>query len=182
MKTLYTIKDLKGAHYVEEYRPIYPNASDTPSHYVAVVRLVGAIAHFVVNPDDLTPFTLADRATFDDWVVNLAQEAATLYNLDPQRVQRAAEIVRSSRTAVQMAKRDEFGEPIAQPSYKKMIVKGSKSGWYVVTRGSCTCKDHANGHTCKHRIAAWIKKESIIRPIAALGHKSIIELRQELEN
>ena len=180
MKTLYTIKDLKGAHYVEEYRPIYPNASDTPSHYVAVVRLVGAIEHFVVNPDDLTPFTLADRATFDDWVINLAQEAATLYNLDPQRVQRAAEIVRSSRTAVQMAKRDEFGEPIAQPSYKKMIVKGSKSGWYVVTRGSCTCKDHANGHTCKHRIAAWMKKESIARPIAAVRRTSVKTILEEL--
>ena len=180
MKTLYTVKDLKGAHYVEEYRPIYPNASDTPSHYVAVVRLVGAIEHFDANPDDLTPFTLADRATFDDWVINLAQEAATLYNLDPQRVQRAAEIVRSSRTAVQMAKRDEFGEPIAQPSYKKMIVKGSKSGWYVVTRGSCTCKDHANGHTCKHRIAVWMKKESIARPIAAVRRTSVKTILEEL--
>jgi len=180
MKTLYTVKDLKGAHYDEEYRPIYPDASDTPSHYVAVVRLVGAIEHFDANPDDLTPFTLADRATFDDWIINLAQEAATLYNLDPQRVQRAAEIVRSSRTAVQMAKRDEFGEPIAQPSYKKMIVKGSKSGWYVVTRGSCTCKDHANGHTCKHRIAAWMKKESIARPIAAVRRTSVKTILEEL--
>jgi hypothetical protein len=111
----------------------------------------------------MEPFTQAQALAAGDPITMLAQEAATVYGQDPKRVQRAADLVRTPGN-VQNARRDEFDEPI-KPSLKVLCVKGSK-GWYVVRAGFCQCPDNAKGHTCKHRIAAWIHRESIVRPLA----------------
>ena len=151
---LYTVKGYKGAHYLRDLRE---------SGEIATVHLVGADLPFDVDRRDVVPFTQADAITEGNIYLMLAQEAAVLFGQDPARINRAVEIVRTSH-AVQNANRDESGQEI-QPSLNCLCVKGS-SGWYVVRPGSCTCEDSKRGHTCKHRIAAWMHRESIIRPLA----------------
>lgn len=172
--TLYSIKGHTGAHLLEKLQEIHPDPTNDTPETVARVCLVGAQEPFFVPVADLTPYTLDNTYTGDDVTVQLAQTAATVYNLDPWRVQRAADLNRNPYN-VQIARKDENGQKIAQPSYKKMIVKGSKGGWYITTRGTCTCKDHANGHTCKHRIAAWMRRESIARPLATAARVTVAE-------
>lgn len=183
-KQLVGIKGKKGAHFLDGIREveITTEPGTAPAvQKIADVQYIGAPLPYSVPAEDIHPFTMEDREETGHTVAHLAQEAVTVYGLDPARVQRAAEIVLSSRTAVQIAKRDENGNPITNPNYKKLAVVGSKGGWYVVTRGACTCKDHANGHTCKHRIAAWMKKESIARPLAAARRVAVKTIMQELE-
>jgi hypothetical protein len=115
--------------------------------------------------------------TTGDPITLLAQEAATVYNLDPKRVQRAAELARNP-FAIQNARRDENDKQIT-PSLRVQCVKGSK-GWYVVRPNFCTCPDHQRGNTCKHRIAAWIHREAITRPIAQARHITPAEVFAEL--
>ena len=172
---LYTVKNHTGAHTAEP-REIHP--ADQPMYSVTRVHLVGADLGFDVPNEDVTPYELTAPAIFGDMIVALAQEAATIYNLDPKRIQKAAELARNKYN-IQPAKRDANGEIIPNPSYKKVCVKGSK-GWYVVTQGSCTCEDHRRGNTCKHRIAAWIQRETIARPLAAARKVSVKQIYAEV--
>ena len=64
---------------------------------------------------------------------------------------------------VQQAQKDENGQPIRRPSLATLIVRG-QHGWYVVRNKSCSCDTHDG--ICVHRIAAWIHREIIIRPLA----------------
>lgn len=112
--------------------------------------------------------------------ISLAQEAVTVYGLDPQRVQRAAEIIHR-RFAIVNAQRDEHGITISRPSIKVLAVESDRrNGWYVVRAGSCTCKDNEQGNTCKHRIAAWMYRESITRPLAAARRTTTARILAEL--
>lgn len=172
---LYTVKNYPGAHTATP-REIHP--ADATAYTVARVHLVGARLGFDVPYEDVTPYELTAPATFEDVIITLAQEAATIYNLDPKRVQRAADLARNKYN-IQPAKRDENGETIPNPSYKKVCVKGSK-GWYVVAQGSCTCDDHKRGNTCKHRIAAWMQREAIARPLAAARRVTVKEILAEV--
>ncbi len=110
----------------------------------------------------------------------LAKEALTRWpaQVDPARLVRAVDILQSNRWNVQLAHRDENDQPI-KPSYAVLIVRGSH-GWYVVREKSCTCPDSRAGHICKHRIAAWLYRESIIRPLAEAGLKTGAQLKKEL--
>ena len=183
---LYTVRGKKGAHFAADIREVMittePGTEPTPQT-VADVQYIGALLPYSVPVDDLTPFTLADRDTENaDTISALAQEAVTVYGLDGKRAHRAAGIARN-RYAVQVAQRDEHGEtiPMEKRSHKRMAVKGTNGGWYVVTTGSCTCPDHKNGHVCKHRIAVWMVKQSIARPIAAARRVSVPVIVAELE-
>ncbi len=81
--------------------------------------------------------------------------------VDPDRVLRAAELVTSSPYNILPARRDEHDQPI-KPDHDVLAIRGQQ-GWYVVRKHSCTCQDHARGNVCKHRIAAWIHQQLIIR-------------------
>ncbi len=117
---------------------------------------------------------------------SLAAEARSRWpSIDPARLERALEIVKASNWNVQPARRDENEQPIA-PSLEVLIVHG-RHGWYVVRRHSCTCPDSRSGHVCKHRLAAWLYREIVTRPIkeayeegCRAGRKSIEQLKQEL--
>jgi len=172
---LYSVKNHPGAHAATP-REIHP--AEGPAYTVTRVHLVGAMLGFDVPNEDVTPYELTAPAVFGDLIVTLAQEAATIYNLDPKRVQKAADLARNKYN-IQPAKRDENGETIPHPSYKKVCVKGSK-GWYVVTQGSCTCEDNKRGNVCKHRIAAWMQRETIARPLAAARRVSVKEILAEV--
>lgn len=175
---LYTVKGVKGAHILLGMREVdtTPEPGAEPIRQtIADVHLIGALLPYSVNVDDIALFTMEDRlAETSDIYISLAQEAITAYGLDGKRTQRAAALARD-KYAVQVAKRDEHGEPIPNPSHKKLCVKGSNNGWYVVTVGSCTCPDHKNGHVCKHRIAAWMMKQITARPLAAAARVTVAE-------
>ncbi len=169
---LYSVAGHTGAHMLIDVRA-------AESGEIADVQLIGALLPFSVPIADLTPFTPADRFPSQKYatLASLAQEAVTVYGLDPARVQRAVMLLQN-RTNVQQARYDELGEAIT-PSLDKLIVKAeSKPGWYVVTRGVCNCKDHSQGNVCKHRIAAWIFREVISRnQVAARRHTSPISVK-----
>ena len=167
---LYSVKGYKGAHVVLSTR-------DTEAGIIADVQLVGAPLPFSAPAADLTPFSHADSMSQGDPITLLAQEAATVYSLDPKRTQRAADLVRNP-TNVQQARRNEIDEPI-KPSLLMLIVKGS-SGWYIVRPNFCQCPDNARGNTCKHRIAGWMHRESIIRPLAAARRVEKSQILAEL--
>ena len=170
MKTLYTVKGYKGAHILEDVR-------DTESGTIADVHLVGAVLPFSVPAADVVPFTHAEAMPKGYTVEALAQEAVTVYGLDPARVQRAADLFRQPK-AVQLAHRDELDEQIT-PSLNVIIVKGSK-GWYLTRRNFCQCADNTKGNTCKHRIAAWMYRESTVRPLAVARNRKPAEILAEL--
>lgn len=170
MSTLYSVNGYKGAHVVLATR-------DTETGSVSDVQLIGAPLPYSVPTAELKPFEHSEAMSQGDQITLLAQEAVTVYSLDPKRVQRATQLARDPY-AVQNARRDENGEQIA-PSLKVQCVKGSK-GWYVVRAGKCTCPDHAKNNTCKHRIAAWMRRESIARPLAAARHMSPAQIIAEL--
>lgn len=180
---LYTVKGHTGAHLLEKLQEIHPYTDDrmNDAETVARVLLVGAVDPFFVPVEDLAPFTLDNKYQGGDITIILAQEAATVYNQDPRRVQRAADLNRNTY-AVQVAHKDENGQKITRPNWKTAIVKGSKGGWYVITRGNCTCEDHKKGNTCKHRIAVWMRRESIARPAAAARRVDVAVIMAELES
>lgn len=172
---LYTIKSHPGAHILHHVR-------DTESGTIADVQLVGAPLPFSVPVSDVADYQPATAAPYQAAtpgdIIALAQEALTVYALDPGRIARAADLARDPYK-VQQAKRDVFGGPI-KPTLNNLIVKASKNGWYMVTRGSCTCKDHTRGNVCKHRIAAWMHRESIIRPLAQARRTTTARILAEL--
>jgi len=131
-----------------------------------------------VAVEDVQPYT-ADNAWPAKWpgeIVSLAQEAVCVYGLDPWLVSTAAQIVHRRFSIVQ-ARRDERGVDI-QPSLEVIAVEtDSKRGWHVVRPGHCTCGD--NG-ICKHRTAAWLYKEAIIRPLAAARRTTSTQIMAEL--
>ena len=169
--TLYTVKDLQGAHMLIDMR-------DTDSGTIAEVMLIGAINSFSVQMANLTPFQLSNAMTEGDPITLLAQEAVTIYNAEPKRTQKAAQLARTPY-AVQNARFDFLGNAI-KPTLKNLIVKGA-AGWYNVSLKACTCPDHTKGNTCKHRIAAWIHREAIIRPLAKARRTAPAVVLAELE-
>lgn len=178
---LYSIKGHTGAHLLEKLQEIHPYTDPqriNDAETVARVLLVGAVDPFFVPVEDLAPFTLENKYDGEDLTTTLAQEAITIYGQDPKRVQRAADLNRDSY-AVQQARKDANGEKITAPNWKTAIVKG-QAGWYVVTRGTCTCKDAEKGYTCKHRIAVWMRRESIARPLAAARRVSVAQIIAEV--
>lgn len=170
-KTIYTVREYKGAHMLIDMR-------DTDAGTICEVMLIGALNSFSAQMADLTPYQLADALTEGDPITLLAQEAATIFNAEPMRVQKAANLCRNPY-AVQNARFDFLGEPI-KPTLKALIVKGSH-GWYNVSLKACTCKDHAQGNICKHRIAAWMHREAIIRPLAKATRKDRAAILAQLE-
>lgn len=170
--TLYTVAGYTGAHMLIDMREV-------ESGTVAEVLLIGAINSFSTAYTNLTPFELSNALTEGDPITLLAQEAATIFNAEPMRVQKAANLCRDPY-AVQNARFDFLGEPI-KPTLKALIVKGSK-GWYNVSLKACTCKDHTQGNICKHRIAAWMHREAIIRPLAKARRVAPAVVLAELES
>ena len=166
--TLYTVKDQQGAHMLIDMR-------ETATGTICEVMLIGAISSFAAQMADLTPYQLSNAMTEGDPITLLAQEAATIFNADPARVQKAANLARDPY-AVQNARYDYLGNPI-KPTLKALIVKGS-AGWYNVSLKSCTCPDHAKGNICKHRIAAWMHREAIIKPLAKARNNRAAVLAQ----
>lgn len=172
-ETLYTVKGYQGAFILHDVR-------DTAEFgRVADVQLIGAVLPFSVPEADISPFTMsaAIKEPTGDMLKNLAQEAATVYNLEPGRVMKAAELARQV-SAIQQARRDERNEQI-KPSLKVLIVRG-RAGWYVVRTGSCTCPDSRRGNVCKHRIAAWMYREAIVRPMVQVSKKTRAVVLAEL--
>lgn len=173
-KPLISLIDMKGAFILEGTR-------ETQSGTVAEVHLIGALLGYCVPAANVRPFQMSDaidpKESGNDPITMLAQEAVTVYSLDPGRVQRAADLMRQPR-AVQMAHHNENDEQIT-PSLKNIIVKGSK-GWYLTRRDFCQCPDHKNGYTCKHRIAAWMLRESTVRPLAVARNRKPAEILAEL--
>lgn len=167
---LYSVLNHRGAHLMLATR-------ETEAGTVADMQLIGALESFTVPILDAVIFAQVEAMSSGDQITLLAQEAVTVYGLEPGRVQRAAELARDPY-AVQNARRNEHGEQI-KPSLKVQCVKGSK-GWYTVRPGSCTCPDHAKGNTCKHRIAAWMRRESITRPLAEARKMTPAEVLAEL--
>lgn len=170
-KTIYTVKGYKGAHILIDMR-------DTDSGTICEVMLIGALTSFSAPMTDLTPYQLADALTEGDPITLLAQEAATIFNAEPMRVQKAANLCRDPY-AVQNARFDFMGEKI-KPTLKNLIVKGAH-GWYNVSLKACTCKDHTQGNICKHRIAAWMHREAIIRPLVIAARKDRAAILAQLE-
>ena len=164
---LYSVKGYKGAHLLLNVREIgiegTPQGETNAPAIIADVQLIGSPTSFSAVYTDLQPFQMSEAMKEGETITLLAQEAVMIYGLEAKRVQRAADLARNPYN-VQQAKRDELGETI-KPSLNKLIVKGSK-GWYIVTRGWCQCPDNTRGNTCKHRIAAWMHRESIVRPLA----------------
>lgn len=124
--------------------------------------------------------TTAFTSLMNEIIVNLSDEAITKYNLEAGRVQRAAELA-SRPTNIQPAKFDEHGTSIT-PSYKVLAVVGSNGQWYVVKHKFCTCEDNKRGNICKHRIAAWMRRQSIARVHAAVRGITTEEMLKELES
>lgn len=158
---LYSVTGTKGAHIAQEIRVTGTGPQPHPS--VVDVQLIGASLPFSAPLADVHAYTQADAMTEGDPITILAQEAVILFGADPARVNRAAELARNPYS-VQQAAKDEQGMSIKK-SLNVFAVKGS-SGWYVVRPGACTCEDHKRGHVCKHRLAAWMYRENIIRSIA----------------
>ena len=161
--TLYSVKGHTGAHVLSKTQEAHhdPNSA-TPTAY-GIGYLVGGDQTITAPLSDWQPFTMAHIYQGADLITALAQEAAVIYNLEPQRIAKAADLARNPYS-VQQARRDEHENPINK-SIKVLCVKGS-SGWYVVRPNFCTCPDHTRGNVCKHRIAAWIHREAIVRPLA----------------
>jgi hypothetical protein len=158
---LFSVKGTPGAHIVVDQR--VTGFGPQPHVNIVDVKLIGADLPYSVPLADVHEFTQADRMTEGDPITLLAQEAVLLFGADPARVIRAAELARDPHK-VQQAGKDESGETIKK-SLNVFIVAGS-SGWYVVRPGSCTCEDHKRGHVCKHRLAAWMHRENIVRSLA----------------
>jgi hypothetical protein len=93
--------------------------------------------------------------------LSLALELSTRWGLDEPRTIRALNLVAGNGQNVKRAKKNEVGQRI-DPSDSLWIVRSSNGGgWYYVKpeEKSCTCKDHQNGHVCKHRRAVWLVSE-----------------------
>lgn len=179
---LYSVKGFSGAHFMHGMREC--EITETPGaepikKIFAKVQLIGSLLPFDVPFEDLSMFDLSNKYQGEDITISLAQEAATIYNQEAKRVQKAAELNRDT-FAVQIAKRDKFGDPIHYPTWKTAIVKGSDGGWYVISKGECTCQDHKRGNTCKHRIAVWMRRESIARPLAAARRVPVAQIISEV--
>ena len=93
----------------------------------------------------------------------LADEAIQKFHLDPARTERALLILANHN--VVMARIDEMGQDIT-PTRDAYAVKSPKTPsssdvWHIVrpSRKSCTCRDHAAGNICKHRIAVYLYTE-----------------------
>lgn len=175
---LYSITGQTGAYYLSRMQEAHHDPKDdTPTPY-ALVYLIGGTESTTVPAADLRPFTLDNKYTGADTITALAQEAVILYGADPKRVQRGADIARNPHK-VQQARRDYMDMPI-KPTLKTIIVKSeSGKGWYIVTKGTCQCKDPAP--ICKHRIAAWIYREAITRPLAQARRTTPAAILAELE-
>lgn len=161
---LYSVSGRKGAWYFIDCYQSAPIPPTQPAD-MAIVQLVGSSGSLHVPAAIVAPYTQADAMTEGDPITMLAQEAVILFGADPARANRAAELARSPYN-VQQAAKDEQGETIKK-SLNVFAVKGS-SGWYVVRPGACTCEDHKRGHVCKHRLAAWMYRENIVRSIASV--------------
>jgi hypothetical protein len=170
--TLYSVKGYKGAHILIDMR-------DTDGGIIADVQLIGASSPFSASPANLAPFQMSEALTQGDLITVLAQESAVIYGADPPRIQKATELARTPY-AIQNAQRDYMGEKIKSPSMKTLIVKG-RAGWYIVEKGNCQCPDNKKGNTCKHRIAAWMHREAIARPLAQARRTTPAKILQELE-
>lgn len=177
---LYSVKGQTGAHVLSKLQDAHHNpTSDTPTTYAQIYLIGSDNAGLTVPINDLAPFTLNNKYNGDDLITALAQEAVILYSADPARVQRGADIARNPYK-VQQARRDFADQPIT-PTLKTIIVQSeSGRGWYIVEKGTCQCKDTAP--ICKHRIAAWIYRECITRPIAKARRTTPAAILAELTN
>ena len=178
-KNLYSVKGegRGGACILVDVRDCQLVTGETVT--IADVQKIGAELPFSVRIEELELFTLEKAfPRHEATIFALAQEAVTIYNLDPFRVQKAAQLAHEVN-GILPSKFDEMGGRL-NPSFKVLCVRTAK-GWYIVRRGSCTCKDHEQWHICKHRIAAWIYREVIARPHAIARRKTTAEILQEME-
>ena len=85
----------------------------------------------------LTPFTII--------LAHFAQKAKLAFPKANGRVERALEIVQDARNVRE------------QGDYTTFLIRSQNGGgWYMVTAGGCTCKDHEFGNVCKHQVARWL--------------------------
>ncbi len=176
--TLYAVKNHTGAHVLTRTTEAHHEpTNDTPTLY-ACLYLIGGGESFTVRADEIAPFTMEAIYQGGDMITALAQEAAVIYGADPARVDRAASLARNPYQ-VQQARRGHNGEKVT-PSLNLLCVQGSKGGWYLVSHGKCQCEDHKRGEVCKHRIAAWMHREAIIRRHAELRRTTPAAILAEL--
>jgi len=115
MKTLlYSVTGYEGAHVLLSVRA-------TETGEIADVQFIGAPLPFSTPRENVRPYTQAAAVPGASATIEaLAQEAVTVYELEPLRVQRAAELFRGMMS-VQMARRNFLGESIT-PSLKIIMV------------------------------------------------------------
>ena len=103
--------------------------------------------------------------------IDLAKEITFNWKVDPDRLQKALDIV-AQRTAI-------FWKFCPPGCYD---VRASSKGWYRVdTRArTCTCEDSTRGNVCKHRIAVWIYTQQIARTNAEVSHRKINTILKDL--
>jgi len=108
-----------------------------------------------------------NQITYQD----LADEITFNWKVDPDRLQKALEIV-ALRTAIFW----KFCPPGC------FDVRASSKGWYRVDTyaRTCTCQDSTRGNVCKHRIAVWIYTQQIARTHAEVSHRPPETILQEL--
>ena len=102
---------------------------------------------------------------------DLAKEITLNWKVDPDRLQKALDIV-AQRTSIFW----KFCPPDC------FDVRASSKGWYRVdTRArTCTCEDSTRGNVCKHRIAVWLYTQQIARTNAEVSHRAVEKILQEL--
>ena len=100
------------------------------------------------------------------WQTLAAEMLKTYPALDPDRVERAVQLLNSQRQNLVMAKIDENGNHItptialwAVRSSAKPPYKNGQKIWYLVrpAQKTCQCADSQRGHVCKHRIAVYLR-------------------------
>lgn len=99
----------------------------------------------------------------------LATEAVQKFKLDPARVIKAIDIAQT-RGMIYNAKckTGEFD-----------VRSTDGRSWYHVAAKSCTCKDSAKGHICKHRIAVWLYTQATARPHAEARRVPVAQIMRE---
>lgn len=169
MKGIYQVTGTTGAYHAHNLRTTQAGREIVDVLLVGAGKMASGEGWQTVAAADVAPWR--DSAYIEPiapypTVTSLAQEAVTRYNLEPERVQRAAEM--DFRFNIRPAQYDEDGVTIRHPHEGIMMVRSSSDrGVYIVRPGVCTCPDHANGNVCKHRIAAWIYRELITRSLNA---------------
>lgn len=137
---LYNLKNHEGAWKFLELR-------ETEAGTIATVQFIGAPLPISADPQDLTPYT-GEAAQYNDPIATLAQRAAIVYKLDPARINRACNIIRTDNPPM-----------IREATEHLRITSSNGKKSYRVAQKSCDCYDSQKGNICKHRIAAWMYRE-----------------------